>query len=154
MKKLGALVVITAIVTGIAGVAGCNSSSSSSASSATYDLSGVWRAMLMPVSVSGDCPAGRAQQGTATIQQSGSSFSLALAGFDCRPAGACSFQGTVEGVRYTASNGGVADGEGGRYANEIVMDADSEQVAQGFLSSSYTHPQMSCSWESTFVLSR
>lgn len=136
----------------VAILAGCDNSSSTSA---TFDLTGTWRAILSPTSSSGPCPAGRFQMGTATISQSGTGFNLNMgAGFDCRPAGACAFQGTVDGVRYTASNSGTADGEGGKYANSIVMDASTKDVVQGFLSSTYTHPEMRCSWESTFVLSR
>lgn len=149
MKNMFAFLIAAVVVTGLVG---CNNSSSNSA---TFDLTGTWRAILSPTSSSGPCPAGRFQTGTATIAQSGTGFNLTMgAGFDCRPAGACTFQGTVDGVRYTASNGGLADEEGGKYANSIVMDAATKDVVQGFLSSTYTHPKMSCSWESTFVLSR
>lgn len=148
MKNMVVFLLAAVLVTGLVG---CSNSSSS----ATYDLSGTWRAILSPTSSSGPCPPGRLQVGNATIAQTGRDFNLAMgAGFDCRPAGACVFQGTVDGVRYTASNSGTADNEGGRYANSIVMDAATKDVVQGFLSSTYTHPQMSCSWESTFVLSR
>jgi hypothetical protein len=86
--------------------------------SAVPDLSGVWHATKVV--------SGRTEQGTVLISQSGMAFTLSFAeGFQCQPADACEFSGTVEALKnddgttsgyvWMASNGGPADDDGGTY---------------------------------------
>ena len=70
------------------------------------------------------------------------------------PAAACAFSGQVDGVAYSASNGGVADDEGGNYTTSLLVTAMTEEVAQGLGHSTYQHPEMQCEWDTSLSLTR
>lgn len=81
------------------------------------DLSGIWDGTKTV--------GGQTERGTVLISQTGMTFTLEFSdGFDCRPADACEFDGTVETLVnddgdttyvWMASNAGRADDEGGTY---------------------------------------
>jgi hypothetical protein len=82
------------------------------------DLSGIW--------IGQKTIGGQTEEGTVLISQTEMTFTLSFSeGFECRPADACEFDGTVEtlvnddgtieGYVWMASNGGPADDEGGTY---------------------------------------
>jgi hypothetical protein len=75
-------------------------------------------------------------------------------GFKCAPAGACDFTGTVDGDNFDASNGGIADDEGGKYTTTLMLTALSEDSVQGIGGSTYKHPEMSCEWTTSLGLTR
>jgi hypothetical protein len=105
------------------------------------DLSGIW--------IGQKTIGGQTEEGTVLISQTEMTFTLSFSeGFECRPADACEFDGTVEtlvnddgtieGYVWMASNGGPADDEGGTYesffglqpfsAHEGPDDSDVDEI--------------------------
>lgn len=124
------------------------------ARAATYDLSGDWALDYTALSHTGPCPAGVSFTGTATIAQTGDAFTLTItSGTECIPAFTCVFEGTVADAVYTGSNSGDVP-DGGTVENTMVFTADSESHAAGTGGSTFTLDDMTCTWESSFVLSR
>lgn len=122
---------------------------------ASVNLTGIWNGILSHELVEGPCPATPTQQGTVLLEQTGSTFTMQFdEGFTCSPAGACDFTGTVEGENFTASNGGIADNEGGQYTTTLAMNAMSDESVQGIGSSTYVHPEMECEWVTSLALTR
>lgn len=121
----------------------------------TINLTGIWDGLLTHELVSGGCPPTPTQQGTVLIEQIGSAFTMQFSdGFDCSPSEACDFQGTVEGANYSATNGGIADSEGGTYTTTLTITAMSDESAQGIGGSIYSHPSMQCEWITSLSLTK
>ena len=119
------------------------------------DLTGIWNGLLTHELVEGPCPPTPTQQGTVLIEQTGSTFTMQFdEGFDCNPAEACDFAGTVDGVNYAATNGGIADSEGGTYTTTLNMTAISDESVQAIGASTYSHPEMRCEWTTSLTLTR
>jgi len=127
-------------------------------SSATedVDLSGDWQGVLTHELVDGGCPPTPPQQGTVRIQQVGSDMTLQFGeGFMCEPAEACAFTGSVRGMSFTASNGGSADQSGGVYATTMDLSiSPGGDSAMGTGTSTYTHPELQCEWNTSLSLTR
>ncbi len=120
-----------------------------------YDLTGIWKGQLSGVGSTGPCPATPPQQGTVLIEQIGTVFTMLFdEGFECAPAGACEFAGTVDDEEYLCSNTGVADSEGGLYSSAILMYPSDADHVTGSGASSYVHPEIECTWETSLVLVR
>jgi len=121
---------------------------------ASTDLSGTWSGTLSHVVVSGPCPATPTQRGDVTIVQTGSRFTMTFGDdFDCNPEEACEFSGDVDGKTFNATNGGVADDEGGVYTTTLSMAA-TDNSAQGSGSSTYVLKEMTCQWSTSLDLVR
>jgi len=123
---------------------------------AALNITGIWQGVLMHELVEGGCPPTPTQQGTVLIEQVGSAVTMQFSdGFTCSPLEACDFTGVVEGMNYTASNGGIADSEGGTYttAMTVAFSPDAES-ATGSGTSTYQHPEMQCEWITSLSLIR
>ncbi len=152
-----ALILSFGLIAIIASGGGGGSDDSGDNTNTPYDLSGVWTFTLENVLVSGPCPPNPpVEKGTATISQSGTSFSLTFGGgASCSPPSACVFNdGVVSGAAYTISNHGAADNEGGTYSNTLTFTAISAKLAKGGTTSDYIHPDGQCHWTGNLTLSR
>ncbi len=98
------------------------------------DLSGIWDATKIV--------GGKTEEGTVLISQAGSSFTLSFSdGFECRPADACEFDGTVSAISdpesgemmyvWMASNSGRADDEGGTFETSFGIMSFSDTYPEG-----------------------
>jgi len=129
--------------------------SSGVALGATYDLTGTWNFSNFNHSVTGACPNGTNASGTLNIVQTGDSFTLEFtSGMECDPASMCSFNGTVNGAEYTATNSDVVDNEGGVATNTFVFTASSETEAAGSTVSTYELDDFSCEWNFDVTLTK
>lgn len=123
---------------------------------AALNITGIWQGVLMHELVEGGCPPTPTQQGTVSIEQVGPAVTMQFGeGFTCSPLEACDFTGIVEGMNYTASNGGIADSEGGTYTTTmtVTFSPDAES-ATGSGTSTYQHPEMQCEWITSLSLIR
>jgi hypothetical protein len=158
LRRLGLALTLTfGLVAIIASGGGGGSDDSGDNTNTSYDLSGVWTFTMESVLVSGPCPPNPpVEKGTATISQSGTSFSLTFGGgADCNPPSACVFNdGVVSGALYTISNSGAADNEGGTFSNTLTFTAISAKLAKGGTTSDYIHPDGQCHWTGNLTLSR
>ena len=124
--------------------------------SADLDLSGTWNFTISNTQVSGPCPVGPNSSGVCTITQTGDQFRLAFVeGRICRPASLCTYEGTISGKEYNASNSAHVDNEGGKVTNTIVFNASSANAASGNGTSTYSHPGgMKCDWRFDFSIQK
>lgn len=121
----------------------------------SVDLTGVWNGILTHELVEGGCPPTPTQQGTVLISQTDSTFTMEFSdGFDCNPLEACDFSGTVDGMNYTAANGGVADSAGGTYNSSLTLTASSDESAMGIGGSTYKGPGMVCQWSTSLSITK
>lgn len=119
------------------------------------DLSGTWEGELTQLSATGVCPSMPTQRGTVLFEQTGTSFTMVFQeGFMCDPLEACAFEGTVDGNEYSATNGGIADSEGGLYTTSFILVMDSADHGSAFGESSYTFDDMECTWQTSLDLIR
>jgi len=152
MQKIRVLGVIL-LAAGI--ISACTGGTSAANPQDDLDLSGTWTGTLSQSSQTGPCPPMPGQEGVVFIEQSGESLTIQFGeGFDCNPAEACVFSGTIDAGTVTAANAGSADSEGGQYSSSMTLHAESDKVVQGIGSSLYTHPDMQCTWETMLVLTR
>ncbi len=122
---------------------------------AAVDLTGIWNGLLSHELVEGPCPSTPTQEGTVLIEQTGSTFTMQLSeGFDCDPLEACDFAGTVDGMNYSATNGGIADDEGGTYTTTLNMTAISDESVQAIGASAYELSAVRCEWTTSLSLTR
>ncbi|RTZ99165.1 MAG: hypothetical protein DSY90_01955 [Deltaproteobacteria bacterium] len=139
------------------GDGGGDDGNSDNGSNTQYNLTGDWAGTMESKLVSGACPSNPPdQQGTVTISQSGETFTLTFGnGFSCSPASACVFtDGVISNATYTISNTGVADDEGGKYANTLALTALSTNLVKGTGTSSYINGGFECHWTTTLTLTR
>jgi len=98
------------------------------------DLSGVWHGTKVV--------GGQTEEGTVLISQKGMTFTLEFSeGFECRPADACEFDGTVGMASdpdsgdlfyvWMASNSGRADDDGGTYESSFGITSFSDAYPEG-----------------------
>lgn len=119
------------------------------------NLTGIWDGILTHELVEGGCPPTPTQQGTVLIEQTGSAFTMEFSdGFDCSPLEACDFTGTVEGMNYSATNGGIADNAGGTYTTSLTLTAMSDKSAMGIGGSVYEGPGLRCEWSTSLSITK
>ena len=119
------------------------------------DISGTWEGELTQLSATGPCPSMPTQRGPVLFEQTGATFIMVFQeGFMCDPVEACAFEGTVDGNEYSATNGGVADSEGGLYTTSFVLVMDSADHGTALGDSSYTLDDVVCTWETNLDLTR
>lgn len=152
MQKIRVLGVIL-LAAGI--ISACTGGTSAGNSQNDLDMSGSWTGTLTQSSQTGSCPPMPDQAGIVLIEQNDKILTIQFGeGFDCNPAEACVFSGTIDAGTVTAANAGFADSEGGQYSSSMTLHAESDKVVQGIGSSLYTHPDMQCTWETMLVLTR
>ena len=111
--------------------------------------------MLTQLSATGPCPDMPTQRGTVLFEQNGTAFTMVFQeGFMCDPLEACAFAGTIDGNEYSATNGGVADAEGGLYTTSYVLIMDSADHGNALGYSSYTLDDVVCTWDTSLELTR
>ena len=124
--------------------------------SSDLDLSGPWNFTISNTKASGPCPAGPNSSGICTIAQTGDQFHLEFVeGRVCKPDSMCTYEGTISGKEYNASNSATVDNEGGKVTNTIVFTASSAKAASGHGTSTYSHPGgMKCDWKFDFAIQK
>lgn len=146
------------MVLSLALVLGCDEdddSGSGPATTADETVCGSYALAKTPVSTTGVCGGGVAENGTATIEAQGSGYTLTITDVVCSPAAACLFSGMKTDTGYVFGNSGAADDQGGVFTNDVVLAFDADTNAAGTMVSTYGDGSgVLCTWTTAVTLTR